>query len=193
MKTVTKSKSVKKSGLKRKPNSAKTSRTQAQPQPDIELIPAVLHLRKILVPIDFSDSSLKALRYALGFAEQFSAGIVLLHVVEPKLYPVDFLIVPPEMEEANVKLAHAAREKLSSMAAELREKHYLQADALVRQGNPAVEIAKVARSLDADLIVIATHGYTGLKHVYLGSVTEKITRHATCPVLVVREREHDFA
>jgi nucleotide-binding universal stress UspA family protein len=69
----------------------------------------------------------------------------------------------------------------------------INADAVVRQGNPSQEIAKVARSLDVDLIVIATHGYTGLKHVYLGSVAEKITRHATCPVLVVRNCEHDFA
>jgi nucleotide-binding universal stress UspA family protein len=63
---------------------------------------------------------------------------------------------------------------------------------LVRSGPPAIEIIEAAKSLQADLIIISTHGYTGLKHVMLGSVAEHVVRRAPCPVLVVREREHEF-
>jgi nucleotide-binding universal stress UspA family protein len=65
-------------------------------------------------------------------------------------------------------------------------------ETLVRSGSPAVEIIDVAKRLPADLIVISTHGRTGLKHVFLGSVAEHVVRHAPCPALVVREHEHEF-
>src|SRR6185503_16514583 len=68
----------------------------------------------------------------------------------------------------------------------------ISTDTLVRTGSPALEIIDVAKSLTADLIVISTHGRTGLKHVVLGSVAEHVVRGAPCPVLVVRENEHDF-
>ena len=68
----------------------------------------------------------------------------------------------------------------------------LLADSLVRVGHPYQEITQAAQELKADLIVIATHGYTGLKHILLGSTAERVVRHASCPVLTVREREHDF-
>ena len=66
------------------------------------------------------------------------------------------------------------------------------ADSLVRSGSPAIEIIAAAKELDADVIVISTHGYTGLTHVFLGSVAEHVVRRAPCPVLVVREKEHEF-
>ena len=64
--------------------------------------------------------------------------------------------------------------------------------ALVRYGRSFHEIAEAARTLKVDLIILSTHGYTGLKHALLGSATERVVRHAPCPVLVVREREHEF-
>ena len=66
------------------------------------------------------------------------------------------------------------------------------AEALVRAGQPYYEITTAAKELDVDLIVITTHGRTGLKHALLGSTAERVVRHAPCPVLTVREREHDF-
>ena len=66
------------------------------------------------------------------------------------------------------------------------------ADAVVRVGAPAIEIVELGESLPADIIVISTHGHSGLKHVFLGSVTEQVVRHAPCPVLVVRECENEF-
>jgi universal stress protein A len=68
----------------------------------------------------------------------------------------------------------------------------IPADTLVRVGSPAREIVEIARNLPADLIVISTHGRTGLKHVFLGSVTEHVVQRAPCPVFVVREREHEI-
>jgi len=63
---------------------------------------------------------------------------------------------------------------------------------LVRYGTPFAEIADAARTLKADLIILTTHGYTGLKHVFMGSTAERVVRHAPCPVLTVREKEHEF-
>ena len=68
----------------------------------------------------------------------------------------------------------------------------VRGQALVRLGQPHREITEAAKELHVDLIVLATHGYTGLKHAFLGSTAERVVRHAPCPVLTVREREHDF-
>lgn len=90
------------------------------------------------------------------------------------------------MEDANVRILHAARERISALAADVRDKYHVNTEFIVRQGNPFEEIAKVARTINADLIAISTHGYTGLKHVYMGSVAERVVRFAPCPVLVLR-------
>jgi universal stress protein A len=63
---------------------------------------------------------------------------------------------------------------------------------LLRSGRPAYEIVEAAKRLDTDLIIISTHGHTGLKHVFLGSTAENVVRYAPCPVLTVREHEHEF-
>ena len=144
-------------------------------------------LKNILVPIDFSDHSRKALQYALPFAEKCGAKIILLHVVEPRVYPENYfdVIVPAEMEAVNTNLATTGRQRL----AELRREEIspkIAADTIVRTGQPYAEIINTAKEWDIDLIIIATHGYTGLKHVFLGSTADKVVRHAPCPVLTVR-------
>lgn len=173
-------------------NPTKTPRQNGQSSAVIELVPAIVKLKTVLVPVDFSKFSYKAVRYAAHMAEQFGARVKLVHVVEPKLYPLDFFVVPPEMEDANIRLTRAARDRLQAIASELQGKYGVPADPVLLHGDPLTEITRYANSANADLIIIATHGYTGLKHVYLGSVAEKIVRHAPCPVLVVREREKDF-
>jgi len=80
---------------------------------------------------------------------------------------------------------------LAQLAAEAL-RNEVPADTLVRIGSPALEIVETARNIPADLIVISTHGRTGLKHVFLGSVAEHVVQRAPCPVLVVREREHEI-
>jgi len=152
---------------------------------------AQIKLQHILVPIDFSASSRKALRYAVSFAQQYRAKVTLVHVVEPPMYPTELGYVPVEIESLNKSIQATAEEKIRSLAEEQLQTELIE-KTLVRMGHPYQEITQVARELKVDLIVISTHGYTGLKHVLLGSTAERIVRHAPCPVLTVREREHDF-
>lgn len=148
-------------------------------------------LKTILVPVDFSRHSSKALAYAMAFADQFRASIVLLHVVEPMVYPENYVTVPSVTDDINGSLITAAEERL----AELRESIGpvdVQITAKTRLGRPYVEIAEAAQEMRADLVILATHGHTGLKHVLLGSTAERVVRHAPCPVLTVRDPEQDF-
>jgi universal stress protein A len=154
-------------------------------------VPLLLKLNSILVPIDFSAESEKALAYAVPFARQFGAKLTLLHVVEPVVTPDFAKSFPLAME--NDKLMAECRRHLERIVKDSEIEPRLVEKTLVRYGRTFNEIADAARTLRVDLIIISTHGYTGLKHTLLGSTTERVVRHAPCPVLVVRPREHDFA
>jgi universal stress protein A len=147
-------------------------------------------LTKILVPIDFSDCSKKALQYAVPFAKEFGATIALLHVVQinspagPEFGAIDFPLIQADLrKDAEKQLAELAATDVQEQAA---------VETLVRSGQEVMEIVDAAKELESDLIIISTHGRTGLKHVFMGSVAENVVRLAPCPVLVVREHEHDF-
>jgi len=152
---------------------------------------ATFQLKKILVPTDFSACSAKALDYALAFAERSGAGLILLHVVEPAYFGAYGQDVPPDLIEFHEDAQKLAGERLEKLS---REKIAGRApvQTVVATGNAREVIVESARSLEADLIIIATHGYTGLRHVLLGSTAERVVRCASCPVLTVREREHEF-
>jgi universal stress protein A len=142
-----------------------------------------LDIQSILVPTDFSAPAVKALHQAVALAKQFGAKIILLNVVEPIGATPDFAYNPMVLESEKVMAAtndHLKRLVKKEQLEEIVEK------TVVRNGVPYSEISAAAKSLKCDLIVIATHGYTGLKHVFLGSTTERVVRHATCPVLVIR-------
>jgi universal stress protein A len=149
-----------------------------------------LQLRSILVPTDFSRPSLKALHYAAALAAQFGAKLTLLNVVEPIGPTPDFAYNPVVLD--NETVTANAKEQLQRLLARQGINVALVEKTLVRHGVPFNEISGAASRLKADLIVIATHGYTGLKHVFLGSTAERVVRHAPCPVLVVREDEREF-
>jgi universal stress protein A len=155
---------------------------------EVALTPSYLQLKKILVPLDFSEVSEKALRYAIRFAEQFSSRITLLHVIQPMVYPSDFGYPPTLVDTLDDTMQQAVQEKLRGVA----NRTPLEVDTMIRLGQPYHEIATVAKELEADLIIITTHGHTGLKHALLGSTAERVVRHAPCPVLTLRECEHDF-
>ena len=149
-----------------------------------------MSIRSILVPLDFSETSAKALRYAAALAEEFQAKIDLLYVMEPVSLPEFAGAYPGAF--ANDELVTACKRNLAKSANECEVNGELIAELRVRRGPPHREIIDAARELNADLIVIGTHGYSGLQHVMVGSVTERVVRSAPCPVLVVREKEHDF-
>jgi universal stress protein A len=148
--------------------------------------PSPLNLQKILVPIDFSEGSRKALHYAIALAKQSQGEILLLHVLEMPPVPVQafetaFMEITPEESVANELLQWQAEAGSSAPV-----------KTLVCSGSASPEIVRVANENNMDLIVIGSHGRTGLARLILGSTAERVVRHAACPVLVVREHEHDF-
>lgn len=154
-----------------------------EPTPDN----AEAKVESILVPIDFSNPSTKALKYAVALARQFSAKIVPLFVVElPEAVGMFQLLLDDDeiKESCQAKLLKFARK--SAVPAGMID------HALVRKGRAHREITEAARTLKSDLIVISTHGYSGMTRALLGSVTERVVREAPCPVLVVRDRQHEF-
>lgn len=145
-------------------------------------------LKSILVPIDFSEFSRRALEYALPLADKFGAKIILVHVVEPAFYPDN--VIPAKTEKLNTIMAKEGQKMLDQLRAE-KIKSDIKSKTIVASGRAYNEIIHAATSLQTDLIIMATHGYTGLKHMLMGSTAEKVIRHAPCPVLVVRQRQHE--
>ncbi len=155
------------------------------------LSPMPFEIRRIVVPMDFSDTAIKALQYAVPFAVAFGAEVVLVHVTQVFSVPVELGYMPPDLVETQQELMDSARaglEKLCRDEIGSRTRSVVQ----VRAGVPWQEIVAAAGETNTDLIILATHGYTGVKHALLGSVAERVVRLAPCPVLVVRERERDL-
>jgi universal stress protein A len=144
-------------------------------------------IQSILVPIDFSAPSKSALAYAVPLAEQLGAKITLINVVEPVATP-DFATSFPLVME-NSAILEESRHELERVVNKAGISPKLIGQSLVRCGRSYHEIADAAHTLKVDLIIMATHGYTGLKHALLGSTAERVVRHAPCPVLVVRDRK----
>ncbi len=139
----------------------------------------------ILCPIDFSEVSLSALRLATSLRDLFDARLILVYVVEPIVAPSDFTFGPMTSGDVEERLMERSRQSLEEVAASLevpREKILSR----VEHGRASQEIVRVAAEEKADVIVMGTHGYTGMAHVLLGSTAERVLRRAPCPVLTVR-------
>jgi nucleotide-binding universal stress UspA family protein len=170
-------------------------KVKASPHAGVRIVPdaapislSEIKLRHILVPTDFTECSHKALSYALSFARQFGAEILLLHVVESMpavgqdaLLQSSLLTVALH-EESDRQMDRLQRESLADAPV----------NTMTIDGLPWQRIIEVAREKNIDLIVAGNGGRSGLARVLMGSTAERIVRHAPCPVLVVREREHDF-
>lgn len=143
-------------------------------------------IAKILVPIDFSNYSKNALRYASNFAKRFDAKIYLVYVVEPVIYPSDFSMGQVTFPVADLEMNEKATAELEALAkSEIGAE--IKVETIIKTGKPFVEINETAREEDIDLIIIATHGHTGMEHLLFGSTAEKVVRKAPCPVLSIRE------
>ena len=145
----------------------------------------VYHPQRLLVPVDFSEHARLALIYAKDLARRFDARIDLLHVVEHTLQPGFY--------NTGLVTAHDLEPEMEARIREHLERFYREAPGaaadpycFVVHGHAAVQIAEHAREQETDLIVIATHGLTGLEHFFLGSVTEKVVRTAPCPVFTAK-------
>jgi nucleotide-binding universal stress UspA family protein len=141
-------------------------------------------LKKILVPIDFSNCSLRALNFAIMLAEPFRATVILLHILEPGGFGLEYLTTPAEREDQLQLHLQAEREKLFALNHK-RIGHRLPSETLVRVGRAWSEIPDTAKALAADLIVLGAHGESSFKNSALGSTAEGVVRHARCPVLTV--------
>ncbi len=151
--------------------------------------PSPFQLKKILAPVDFSPASEQALRYAVSFAKQFQAALTLVHVVQVNYGVGELGMVDVPMLETQIR--ENASKRLDALAQDEIPRKF-SVETAVLTGRPATEIVRLAREKDVDLIILATHGHTGLKHVFLGSTAENVVRHAPCPVLTVREQEREF-
>lgn len=142
-------------------------------------------LRHILDPVDFSPPSLSAVRFAREWAARFRADVCLPHVIEPMNSAMAFgaeLATAPLFPPDYRKNIRTQLEKL----AQNRSARSVKISMQIREGVPHDEIVNAARRMKADLIIIATHGHTGLIRALLGSTAERVVRHATCPVLTFR-------
>ena len=143
-------------------------------------------IKKILVPIDFSDYSKKALQYTVSFAKQFNSEINLVYVIEPIIYPADLSMGQIVITKADIDYEEKAKEELTELA-KTAIGELLSYNIIVKTGKPFMEIIGTAKDIDADLIIISTHGHTGVEHLLFGSTSEKVVRKAPCPVLTLRE------
>lgn len=146
-------------------------------------------IRKIVVPLDFSEFSYKSLDYASAFAMQSQAEILLLHII-PLNY-VETEVMAFDYSQIEKQAADSCQARLEKLM-RCRVDPSLKAEVRVRIGRPVDEIVNAAKEFEADLIIMSTHGYTGLKHAFLGSTTENVVRYSPCPVLTLREHEHEF-
>jgi len=144
------------------------------------MISQPMRIDRILVAVDFSAESHSALRYAVMLGKKFDSTLMLVHVVEPVLAPPEVIL--PEL--STERQASEASAELRELADEISDGCRV-VETVVRRGLAFFEIIEAAKALGADLLVVGTHGRTGLTRALLGSTAERATRHAPCPVLVV--------
>jgi nucleotide-binding universal stress UspA family protein len=139
--------------------------------------------RRLLVPVDFSDSSLRALRYAVGLAAESGGSLTIVHVV-----PADYGwlgIGQEEFRDLDKSLQRQASDRLRALA-DANVPRNMSADLEVRLGRPAEEIVAAASEAKSDLIILSTHGLTGLDRYLIGSVADRVARFSPCPVFLMR-------
>ena len=145
-----------------------------------------ISIQRILYVTDFSEPARNAKQYALALAEKFGAELHAFHAVSEE-------VVVPAPDTAMIWLKAEEERAKQQLTAEFTGSGPTRAVTLeVRQGNAVQEIVRYAGEKNVDLIVIGTHGRTGLSHVLLGSIAEKVVRLATCPVLTVHPSGHQF-
>ena len=156
-----------------------------------EKVKPIKLFERILVPVDFSDHSKKALAYAKEIADSYDANLQLLHIIEDTIHPAFSLsgkssifdLVPGIEEDCNRRIKELIQETGISKE---------NTEIIVKGGQAAHDIIKFAKDNLSDLVVIATHGLTGIENLLLGSVTEKVVRMASCPVFTVKSFGKDL-
>ena len=151
-----------------------------------------MQIRLILLPTDFSDCGNYALSYAASLARTFGASIICVHVIEPMVPTVGYSGMTEPLPTADItdQLEDSAERELPKLA-EREEVAGLKVEEMIVHGEAASEIVRVAKERNVDLIVVSSHGRTGLGRILFGSTAEAVVRHASCPVLVVKPSQAD--
>lgn len=150
-------------------------------------------VKKILCPTDFSQPSQKAVSYAASIAKAFGAELFLLNVIEP-VFSNTFVVYEPTLgSQLQISMEEHAQEHLAKLEEQLSEAGH-KVESKITQGRSYSEIIEEANNIGADMIVLGTHGRTGIGHFLIGSTAEKVVRMAKCPVVTVKadvEEEND--
>ena len=146
-----------------------------------------MQIRSILFPTDFSECGNYALRYAASLARTFGASIICVHVIEPMVPTVGYsgMTEPLPIADITDQLEDSAERELPKLG-DCEECVGLAVEEVIAHGEAAAEIVRVAKDRNVDLIVVSSHGRTGLGRILFGSTAEAVVRHASCPVLVVK-------
>ncbi|MBZ0108571.1 MAG: universal stress protein [Candidatus Scalindua rubra] len=144
----------------------------------------MINLKKILCPIDYSEYSKEALKYAVSLAIKDKAKLYLLHVIDLRAFEDNFNVIRPT-QITNEIIKHHKSRLLDFIPEKIRNE--LKVEVLVVQGIPFAGIIEISKKKKIDMIVMGSHGRTGITHILLGSVAEKVTRKAPCPVLIVKQ------
>ena len=151
-----------------------------------------MQIRSILLPTDFSECGNYALSYAASLARKFGASIICVHVIEPMVPTVGYsgMTEPLPIADITDQLEDSAERELPRIAG-CEECAGLDIEELIVHGEAASEIVRVAKDRNVDLIVVSSHGRTGLGRILFGSTAEAVVRHASCPVLVVKPSQEE--
>jgi nucleotide-binding universal stress UspA family protein len=152
-----------------------------------------MEIKKILFATDFSENSRWALKYALSFAQKYEAKLYILHVIQQPSYPLGMYaeISFDAMDKFNRNLSEVTEKEMQQLC-QTDLAGFTNYEAMTLSGTPFLEIIRTAKEKEADLIVVGTHGRTGLDHVLFGSTAEKVVRKAPCPVVSVRLPGKEF-
>ncbi len=144
----------------------------------------MIKLKKILCPVDFSACSIHALNYAIDLSIKEGASLYLIHVIETRVSDIGDILKQIDLMLDNKQIEHLRIRLNNLIPDDIRKNIHLEP--LVEKAVPFLEIIKIAKDKQVDLIVMGTHGRTGLEHILIGSVAERVIQRAPCPVLSVR-------
>jgi nucleotide-binding universal stress UspA family protein len=158
----------------------------------------MIAIKTVLVPVDFSESSHKAVIYGASFARQYGAELILASVIDDRIFEeallfAEYTLLKYNEHDAREGRKEIVKKKTDLIVKEMQEKFSeVKIKEDIRFGNVCEEIIKCAREKEVDMIVMGSHGTTGIKHSLIGGTTEKVIRKAPCPVLTVRNMEREF-
>jgi nucleotide-binding universal stress UspA family protein len=140
---------------------------------------------KILVPVDFSETSLLAFRHAAYLAHRTQASLHILHVINTPFMSQNMFLPVVNIEDTGA-IEQKVMEKLVQLAEEMKSEFHVETESIIRSGSPATEIVKAAKEIKASMVVMGTHGYSPIQEIMIGSVALKVITRAPCPTMMMR-------